>query len=119
MTDRRPILYTILNEMIGRRQQYEAALKQAASRPATTVEDIDANLEAVEDAHANLAGLLMTVRDIADELLLLDPERDVELRVLRDKYNAELADMMRTEPTPEERAWYRERLGLSAAVGSR
>lgn len=118
MTDRRPVLYSVLNEMLARRQQCDAALKQAASRPATTVDDIDANLKAVEDAHANLAGLLMTVRDIADELLLLDPERDIELRVLRDKYNAELADMMRTEPTQEERAWYRERLGLSATVGS-
>jgi hypothetical protein len=117
MIDRRPVLYNVLNTMLGRRQQREAALKQAVTRPATSVDDIAANLDAVEDAHANLAGLLMTIRDIADELMSLDPERNCELRVLRDKYNAEFADMMRTEPTQKERAWYRERLGLSAAVG--
>jgi len=108
MTDRRPILYSVLNTMLGRRQQCETELRTAG-----TVEEI-------VDAHANLAGLLMTVCDIAEELLPLDPERDIELRVLRDKYNAELTSMMRTEPTPEERAWYRAQLGLSAAAaGSR
>jgi hypothetical protein len=104
--------------MLGQRRQCEAALKQAASRPATTVDDIDANVIAVEDAHASLAGLLMTIRDIADELRTLDPERDVELRCLRDKYNTELANMMRTEPTQEERQQYRKMLGLGAAGGS-
>ena len=118
MTDRRPVLYQVLNTMLAGRQQCDTALKQAASRPATRVDDIDANLNAVEDAHANLAGWLMTVRDIADELRTLDPERGVELTVLRDKYNAELADMMRTEPTPEERKQYRQMLRLRAAVGS-
>jgi len=118
MIDRRPVLYSVLNAMLGRRQQCEAALKQAVSRPANTVDDIDLNITAVEDAHANLAGLLMTLRDIADKLLSLDPERDVELRCLRDKSNAELADIMRTEPTQEERQHYRKMLGLGAAVGS-
>ena len=116
--DRRPVLYTVLNEFLGRRDQCETALKQAGTRPADTVDDIDANLEAVEDALANLCAVTMTVRDIANELIPLDPEREFELTVLREKHNAEFASLLRTEPTQEQRQRYREMLGLGAAVGS-
>jgi hypothetical protein len=105
MTDRRMILYSVLNEMLGRRQQCEAALQNADG------------VDVIIDAHANLCGVVMTIRDIATELLPLDPERDVELAVLRDKYNAELTDLMRTEPTQAERQQYRRMLGLAVAAG--
>jgi hypothetical protein len=116
--DRRPVLYTVLNEFLGRRDQCEVTLKQAGTRPANTVDDIDANLDAIEDALANLCAVTMTIRDIADELIPLDPEREVELTVLREKYNTAFANLLRTEPTQEERQRYREMLGLGAAVGS-
>ena len=106
MTDRRGILYSVLNEMLGRYKQADKALRTASS------------VDEIVDAHANLCGVVMTIRDIVTELLPLDPERDVELVVLRDKYNAELADLMRTEPTQEEHQQYRRMLGL-ASVGSR